>query len=99
MSNHSSPPTVTRQTSSTTTTTTSTGVVAFEATSPQLQHQMSLSSASHSIVPEKFLPAATFSPKTVPRNMGVEDRTTYTIPKKQATDRYLSTLLTRTRGY
>jgi len=85
----SSPPTLSRQNSGV-------GVVAFEAMTPQMQRQMSFSSASHSIIPQKHLTAQVCSPKTTPRV--VEDRKTYSIPPRAATDRYLNSLLTRTRG-
>lgn len=87
-----SPPTLSRQNSGTT------GVIAFEAMSPQKQRQMAFSSQAHGIIPQKHLSAATISPKTVPRGI-VEDRTTYSTPTKAATDRYLTNLFSRTRGY
>lgn len=86
-----SPPTLSRQNSGT-------GVIAFEAMSPQKQRQMSLSSQAHGIIPQKHLSTATISPKTVPRGI-VEDRTTYSTPTKAATDRYLTNLFSRTRGH
>jgi len=86
----SSPPTLSRQNSST-------GVIAFEAMSPQMQRQMSFSAASHSIIPQQHLTAQVCSPKP-PQRAVVEERKTYSIPSKAATDRYLNSLLTRTRG-
>jgi hypothetical protein len=88
-SNPSSPPTLSRQNSGT-------GIVAFQDMSPQMQRQMSFSSASHSIIPEKHLTSQTFSPKQAPRP--VEERTSFTVPQKSQTDRYLNSLLMRTRG-
>jgi len=85
----SSPPTLTRQGS---------GTIAFEGMTPQMQRQMSFSMASHSIIPEKHMNEATVSPKTLPRAV-TQDRTSFSAPKKAATDRYLNSLLTRTRGY
>jgi len=75
----SSPPTLSRQGS---------GIVAFEAMTPQMQRQMSFSTASHSIIPEKHMTAQTISPKQTSR--AVEDRKTYSIPPRAATDRYLN---------
>jgi len=86
----SSPPTLSRQNSGV-------GVIAFEAMTPQMQRQRSFSAASHSILPEKHLTAQVCSPKTTPRGV-VEDRKTYSIPPRAATDRYLNSLLSRTRG-
>lgn len=89
-SNPSSPPTLSRQNSGS-------GIVAFQDMSPQMQRQMSFSAASHSIIPEKHLTAQTISPKQAPRGV-VEDRTSFTVPHKSQTDRYLNSLLMRTRG-
>jgi len=72
------------------------GVIAFSDKTPQMQRQKSISSASHGIIPDKHLTAQTVSPKTTPRV--VEDRSTYSVPSKAATDRYLNSLLSRTRG-
>lgn len=87
----SSPPTLSRQNSGT-------GIIAFDNMTPQLQRQKSISMASHSIIPMKFISDATISPKPLPRAV-TQDRSTYSIPTKAATDRYLNSLLTRTRGF
>jgi len=89
----SSPPSLTRQNSGTGT---GTGTIAYEAMSPQMQRQMSFSTASHSIIPEKYLADVTISPKIQSR--GVQEKSTFTVPPKAQTDRYLNSLLTRTRG-
>jgi len=85
----SSPPPLTRQNSGT-------GIIAYEAMTPQMQRQMSFSTASHSIIPDKPLADVSFSPKIQSR--GVEEKSKYTVPPKSQTDRYLNSLLTRTRG-
>jgi len=93
-SNPSSPPTLSRQNSGS-------GIVAFQDMSPQMQRQMSFSAASHSIIPEKHLTAQIVSPKTAspkPAHRAVEDRTSFSVPHKSQTDRYLNSLLMRTRG-
>lgn len=84
----SSPPTLSRQSS---------GTIAYDNMTPQMQRQMSFSTASHSIIPEKHMHEGMVSPKTLPRN--VQDRSSFSAPKKAATDRYLNSLLTRTRGH
>lgn len=86
----SSPPTLTRQNSG------STGIIAYEAMSPQMQRQMSFSTASHSIIPERPLADVSISPKIQSR--GVEEKSKYSVPQRAQTDRYLNSLLTRTRG-
>lgn len=85
----SSPPTLTRQNSGT-------GSIAYEAMSPQMQRQMSFSTASHSIIPERPMADVSISPKIQSR--GVEEKSKYSVPQKSQTDRYLNSLLTRTRG-
>jgi hypothetical protein len=85
----SSPPTLSRQNSGT-------GIIAYESMSPQMQRQMSFSTASHSIIPDKPLADVSISPKIQSR--GVEEKSTYSIPQRAQTDRYLNSLLTRTRG-
>jgi hypothetical protein len=85
----SSPPSLSRQNSGT-------GSIAFEAMSPQMQRQMSFSTASHSIIPEKHLADVSISPKIQSR--GVEEKSKYSVPQRAQTDRYLNSLLTRTRG-
>lgn len=85
----SSPPSLTRQNSGT-------GSIAFEAMTPQMQRQMSASTASHSIIPEKHLADVTISPKIQSR--GVEEKSKFSVPQRAQTDRYLNSLLTRTRG-
>lgn len=85
----SPPPSLPRQNSGT-------GTIAYEAMTPQMQRQMSFSTASHSIIPEKPLSDVTISPKIQSR--GVEEKSKFSVPPKAQTDRYLNSLLTRTRG-
>jgi hypothetical protein len=85
----SSPPSLSRQNSGT-------GVIAYESMTPQMQRQMSFSTASHSIIPDKPLADVSISPKI--QNRGVEEKSKFSVPQKSQTDRYLNSLLTRTRG-
>jgi len=82
----SSPPSLSRQGS---------GTIAYENMSPQMQRQKSISSASHGIIPDKHLSTATMSTQAPPHC--VEERSTFSMPTRAATDRYLNILLTRTR--
>jgi len=85
----SSPPSLTRNNSQE-------KIIAFADMKPEMQHR--LSSCAHAFIPPSHLAIQPMSPKPVQRSV-VEESTRRTIPTKAATERYLNSLLMRTRSH